>query len=526
MNKIFTLVLSVLLCMVGSAASAQNVSTPDSLNAYYRLSNPDLNQYMTAFTEGGIGVTSANPSNASQVFRLSTSKLYNISADLADLRSRLDKGEIDTATYNTLSQQVLTLNIWKNGSHPVKEFRTQGADYALFFSRLSDYCDSAITDFLNDEVPDIYNEYHDALTLLAVFSGVIYPADLATEEAFRSWCERYLVQWRDITDFSLYMRPLYITPTDGGDPYFSTSYAVEFKTPAWIGNMKNAQTYINAILTNNGANPDVDTLDIWQSAVERVLAEVAKDYTEESEAYKLAENLFDNTKADMVYALSTDENGDLYAQPLPDAFGTNGVSLTAEQRQRLTWTPEEVNDHSPFSVAPQASLKGDDGYYYTTLNTDFPYRVLSADVSVYTVSAVDSTTGATTLNALSDGRVPAHTPVVVRSKSADLTQNQLTPLDGDLAPIDGNVLSGTLFARQNTNRAQTLTLANGKPAFLEKPETLPANTAFYYAKIAEGLLPIPTTSATKVVFDLQGRRVAQPNHRGIYIINGRKVVVR
>ena len=460
------------------------------------------------------------------MFRLSTSKLYNISADLADLRSRLDKGEIDTATYNTLSQQVLTLNIWKNGSHPVKEFRTQGADYALFFSRLSDYCDSAITDFLNHEVPDIYNEYHDALTLLAVFSGVIYPADLATEEAFRSWCERYLVQWRDITDFSLYMRPLYITPTDGGDPYFSTSYAVEFKTPAWIGNMKNAQAYINAILTNNGANPDVDTLDIWQSAVERVLAEVAKDYTEESEAYKLAENLFDNTKADMVYALSTDENGDLYAQPLPDAFGTNGVSLTAEQRQRLTWTPEEVNDHSPFSVALQASLKADDGYYYTTLNTDFPYRVLSADVSVYTVSAVDTTTGATTLNALSDGRVPAHTPVVVRSKSVDLTQNQLTPLDGDLAPIDGNVLSGTLFARQNTNRAQTLTLANGKPAFLEKPETLPANTAFYYAKIAEGLLPIPTTSATKVVFDLQGRRVAQPNHRGIYIINGRKVVVR
>ena len=94
MNKIFTLVLSVLLCMVGSAASAQNVSTPDSLNAYYRLSNPDLNQYMTAFTEGGIGVTSANPSNASQVFRLSTSKLYNISADLADLRSRLDKGNL------------------------------------------------------------------------------------------------------------------------------------------------------------------------------------------------------------------------------------------------------------------------------------------------------------------------------------------------------------------------------------------------------------------------------------------------
>lgn len=54
MNKIFTLVLSVLLCMVGSAASAQNVSTPDSLNAYYRLSNPDLNQYMTAFTEGAL----------------------------------------------------------------------------------------------------------------------------------------------------------------------------------------------------------------------------------------------------------------------------------------------------------------------------------------------------------------------------------------------------------------------------------------------------------------------------------------
>ena len=526
MNKIFTLVLSVLLCMVGSAASAQNVSTPDSLNAYYRLSNPDLNQYMTAFTEGGIGVTSANPSNASQVFRLSTSKLYNISADLADLRSRLDKGEIDTATYNTLSQQVLTLNIWKNGSHPVKEFRTQGADYALFFSRLSDYCDSAITDFLNHEVPDIYNEYHAALTLLAVFSGVIYPADLATEEAFRSWCERYLVQWRDITDFSLYMRPLYITPTDGGDPYFSTSYAVEFKTPAWIGNMKNAQAYINAILTNNGANPDVDTLDIWQSAVERVLAEVAKDYTEESEAYKLAENLFDNTKADMVYALSTDENGDLYAQPLPDAFGTNGVTLTDDQAQRLVWHPEEVDEGSPFAVAPQTSLKGDDGWYYTSLYTDFPFRVLSPDVDVYAVSAVDATSGEATLEEMAGGKVPACTPVVVRSKSADLSANQLLPIDEEVAAVEGNLLKGTFFPQKNAGTMKTLTLSGGHPAFLAVPETVAGNSAYFDGQVANGLRQLSAASTSRTVFDLQGRRMNGTAPKGIYVINGRKVVVR
>ena len=526
MNKIFTFVGCLLLSALSLTASAQQGGYPDSLNAYYRLAQPVSGQYFTAFSTGALGVSSPDPARASLVMRLSTTKMYSLADDMAALQAQLENGEIDQDTYNRMFQQIMTLNSWKSGFYPVTHLRSQGTDYALLMASLKTYCDRAINNFLNDEVPGIYNQYYQTLLMLSVFSGVIYPANLATVDDFKAWCNNYLSQWRDIADFRLYLHPLTATQEGDNTPNFTGNYAVEFKTPAWIGNMKNAQTYINAILTNNGANPDVDTLDIWQSAVERVLAEVAKDYTEESEAYKLAENLFDYTKADMVYALSTDENGDLYAQPLPDAFGTNGVSLTAEQRQRLTWTPEEVNDHSPFSVAPQASLKGDDGYYYTTLNTDFPYRVLSADVSVYTVSAVDTTTGATTLNALSDGRVPAHTPVVVRSKSADLTQNQLTPLDGDLAPIDGNVLSGTLFARQNTNRAQILTLANGKPAFLEKPETLPANTAFYYAKISEGLLPIPTTSATKVVFDLQGRRVAQPNHRGIYIINGRKVVVR
>ncbi|MCI7598686.1 MAG: hypothetical protein SOY06_07045 [Prevotella sp.] len=526
MNKIFTFWGCLLLSALSLTTSAQQGGYPDSLNAYYRLAQPASGQYFTAFSAGALGVSSPDPARASQVIRLSTTKMYSLADDMAALQAQLESGEIDQDTYNRMFQQIMTLNSWKSGFYPVTHLRSQGTDYALLMASLKTYCDRAINDFLNDEVPGIYNQYYQTLLMLSVFSGVIYPANLATVDDFKAWCNNYLSQWRDIADFRLYLHP--ITATQEGDdtPNFTGNYAVEFKTPAWIGNMKNAQTYINAILTNNGANPDVDTLDIWQSAVEHVLAEVAKDYAEESEQYKLADNLFNYTKADMVYALSTDENGDLYAQPLPDAFDTNGVTLTDDQAQRLVWHPEDVDESSPFAVAPDAAKKGSDGHFYTTLNTAFPYKVLSPDVEVYTVSSVDAATGGVTLDKIADGKVGANTAVVVRSKSTDLADNQLVPLDEDVAPIDGNVLGGTLFAQNNNGSMKTLTVANDQPAFLLIPETVPANTAFYEGKVANGIGSLHNTFGRSVVFDLQGRKVATPQQKGVYIINGQKVVVR
>lgn len=526
MNKYFTYVLSLLLSAVSLVAVAQESNYPDSLNGYFRLSNPDLNTYLTAFTQGGLGSTTANPANASQVVSLTTSKMYSLGDDMAALQARLDKGEIDQETYSKLFQQLMTLNSWKSGFYPVTSLSIQGTDYALFFSKLSDYCDRAINASLNDEVSTIYENNYQNLMLLSVFSGVIYPANLATVDDFKAWCQSYLTQWRDIADFHLYFHPLSVTPDNGGSSFFTGNYAIEFKTPAWIGNMKNAQTYINAILTSNGTNPDVDTLNIWQETCERVLAQIAKDYSEESEPYKLADNLLNYTQADNVYALCTDANGDLYSQQLPDVFGTNGVTLTTEQSQRITWRPEYVNEASPFAVAPDAAKKGSDGYFYTTLNTAFPYKVLSPDVEVYSVSSVDATTGGATLDKIADGKVGANTAVVVRSKSSALADNQLVPLDEDVAPIEGNVLGGTLFAQNNNGSMKTLTVANDQPAFLLIPETVPANTAFYEGKVANGIGSLHNTFGRSVVFDLQGRKVATPQQKGVYIINGQKVVVR
>ena len=68
----FTYVLSLLLSAVSLVAVAQESNYPDSLNGYFRLSNPDLNTYLTAFTQGGLGSTTANPANASQVVSLTT----------------------------------------------------------------------------------------------------------------------------------------------------------------------------------------------------------------------------------------------------------------------------------------------------------------------------------------------------------------------------------------------------------------------------------------------------------------------
>lgn len=526
MNKIYRFVLLLMVGIESLAAAAQGTSYPDSINAYYRLSNPDQNLYFTAYSQGSLGATMVSPTDASQVIEIRSSKMYNLLDDMTALQEQLNRGEIDATTYSKLFQQLMTLNSWKSGFYPLKSFRIQGTDYALYFSKLKDYCDSAITRFLNDEVPEIYTNNYQTLLMLSVFSGVIYPSNLATVDDFRAWCKSYLTQWRDITDFHLYLHPLMMTSEDGQNTYFSGNYSIEYKTPAWIGNMKKAQSYINAILTNNGSVTNVDTLDIWQSACERILAEVAKDYPIGSEMYNLVDYFYNYTQADNIYALCTDENGDMYPQPLPDAFGTNGVSLTAEQTQRIIWKPEEVNDASPFAVAPQSSLKGDDGYYYTTLCTDFAYKVLSPDVQVYSVSAVDGTTGAATLHEIADGKIPARTAVVVRSKSTDLADNQLVPLDEEVAPLEGNVLEGTLFAQQNNGQMKTLSLTNGQPAFLALPTSVAANTAYYTGKVSDGIRSLRVDNKQTDIFDLQGRRVVRPAQKGIYIINGKKVVLR
>ena len=263
MNKIFTFVGCLLLSALSLTASAQQGGYPDSLNAYYRLAQPSSGQYFTAFSTGALGVSSPDPARASQVIRLSTTKMYSLADDMAALQAQLESGEIDQDTYNRMFQQIMTLNSWKSGFYPVTHLRSQGTDYALLMASLKTYCDRAINNFLNDEVPGIYNQYYQTLLMLSVFSGVIYPANLATVDDFKAWCNNYLSQWRDIADFRLYLHPLTATQEGDDTPIFTGNYAVEFKTPAWIGNMKNAQTYINAILTNNGANPDVDTLDIW-----------------------------------------------------------------------------------------------------------------------------------------------------------------------------------------------------------------------------------------------------------------------
>lgn len=152
--------------------------------------------------------------------------------------------------------------------------------------------------------------------------------------------------------------------------------------------------------------------------------------------------------------------------------------------------------------------------------------MLSPDVQVYSVSAVDGATGAATLHEIADGKIPARTAVVVRSKSTDLADNQLVPLDEEVAPLEGNVLEGTLFAQQNNGQMKTLSLTNGQPAFLALPTSVAANTAYYTGKVSDGIRSLRVDNKQTDIFDLQGRRVVRPAQKGIYIINGKKVVLR
>lgn len=519
MKILYSIIATVSLLFLTGTVRAQE-TLADSLSGYYRLTTPAYGDAFHAAQKFSIDPAALSLTDAGSIVRLQTSKAYTLQDELAELQRRLDAGEIDTTQYSQLFQQALTLSAWKSGCYPVRVFRIQGVDYAQFVADLADYTDDAIESFLNTGADSVYTKWQSSWPLIGIFTSIMYPKDYATLTDFKNWCEKLITQARNITDFTIFMQPE-IQSTDAGGVY-TGNYYLKFKTPAWIGNLKKAQIYMNSILTNNGANKDVDTFNIWGSVKEAILGEIAKKYPAGSDAYNLAEQIFGNTEVDMVYCIGETEQGKLYAQPLPDTFGSNGVNLTADDIQRIVWKLSKVDADQPFAVAPQE--KAADGSFYTTLYTDFPMQLTSAGTQAYYVTSVDANTGIPTLQEVPGNKIPALTPVIIKSSSASAQDNQILPLDEDVAPIEGNVLKGVLFSAESDGTQLSLSAGDGL-TFTQKSATLSANSAYYDGAVAAGISSVRSdANHADAVYDLQGRKVSSLVSKGIYIINGHKVV--
>ncbi|MCM1153616.1 MAG: hypothetical protein NC328_08190, partial [Muribaculum sp.] len=491
------------------------------------LTNSAFGEDLFAKSKYDLTQSLPNASSIGSVVEVRTGEMWSLLDEMSRLQKLLDEGKITSTEYTSMLISAMGVNSWKSGLYPITTFRTQDVDYIEMINKLPDYCDLAIEAFLNNDCNKIYEEYRGNLMLLcALASDVINPSNISSPEAFRKWCENYLTKMRNNTDFTLYLNPVYKnTSLDDGETTtvtYTGEWYTEFKTSPWIGSMQKAQSYINAILTDNGKVTDVDTLDIWGSAKDYLRAEIIKDYGEDSPAVKFAHNLFGDTNMNTIYTLGELEEGGLYPQPLPDAFNTQGVILTEEDLLRSTWKFTPVNAESAVAVAVNPEMKGSDNLYYTTFCSPWNFEMLSPGMKAYVATDVNYGSGAVTLQEIPGTKIPANTPVVISTESPELANNKILPIEEEVAAVDGNLLEGNLFAQANGGHDFILSLKEGAPAFTRWINTLPANNAFINNGEA-GINTIFSGNADGKIFDLQGREVKDAQ-KGIFIINGKKVV--
>ena len=236
------------------------------------------------------------------------------------------------------------------------------------------------------------------------------------------------------------------------------------------------------------------------------------------------------------------------------------------------WILEKVDDTNYFGVKPSANMKGRDGKYYTTLYVDFPFKIVG-DVKAYTIEGVDAKNAqgyyfAKVKELAQQGdTVPAQTAVVLECNSTNPADNKLLPTGDEKPKTSNNRLCGTFFGgaingltvkdgagndynvTHDNIRAFNINTADSRnPIGFYKVKNnvtnIPGNKAFLVLTSTEaqaksfvlefedgGTTGIETIENSKnstedgVYYDLQGRRVENPT-RGIYIVNGKKVVIK
>ena len=309
--------------------------------------------------------------------------------------------------------------------------------------------------------------------------------------------------------------------------------------------------YINANRINQG-----QTYYLMSGALKKI--DNGRNYNP-SDLANTSHNKYDGTlpKFDFV----NNNNTDTYFGPELPAAGDAAM-----------WILEKVDDTNYFGVKPSTNMRGRDGKYYTTLYVDFPFQI-KGDVKAYTIEGVEAKNAdgyyfAKVKKLAQQGDVvPAQTAVVLECNSTNPADNQLLPTGDEDPEQSNNRLCGTFFGsaingltvkdgtgveRNVTHdniRAFNINTADSRnPIGFYKVKSnvtnIPGNKAFLVLTNAEaqakgfvlefedgGTTGIETIENSKhstedgVYYDLQGRRVENPT-RGVYIVNGKKVVIK
>lgn len=183
--------------------------------------------------------------------------------------------------------------------------------------------------------------------------------------------------------------------------------------------------------------------------------------------------------------------------------------------------------------------KGNSSDYWTTFYNEAGHFQAAEGTQVFKAGLSGTTL---TLSPISDRIVNAGKAVILKSNSANIfltSSNSGTTSEGG---YEGNSLRGTTTTIPNPNYGQTYVLNKGENGIgfykLKSTGTIGAHKAYLTsgATAREFFLFDEETTGVNTLngerktmngdyYDLQGRRVAQPT-KGLYIVNGKKVVIK
>ena len=229
-----------------------------------------------------------------------------------------------------------------------------------------------------------------------------------------------------------------------------------------------------------------------------------------------------------------------FTQAKIDGLGSTALTLTAtgdDNVKTFTMPSSNVTVSAEFELAPinVTANEGATGEYWATYYNSTTSFTADANTTVFQAALSGDQL---TLTVVPDREIPADKAVILKSSAATIT---LTPAT-TTQTLSGNMLQGTtaeLTGAAGNIYVLNKTNENGVGFYkLKSTGTIGANKAYLtYSASARDFFGFDETTgiSEKVIvnsekfdgewYDLGGRRIAQPT-KGIYIINGKKIVIK